>query len=73
MPGATREPGAVSRLLIEYDGTDFSGWARQPGRRTVQSEARAGTVRRVRRDAVSLDRPPDATDAGVHGARQVAS
>ncbi|MGI9209354.1 MAG: tRNA pseudouridine(38-40) synthase TruA, partial [Rhodococcus sp. (in: high G+C Gram-positive bacteria)] len=26
------------RLDIAYDGTDFSGWARQPGRRTVCGE-----------------------------------
>ncbi|MEV1201253.1 tRNA pseudouridine(38-40) synthase TruA, partial [Microbispora rosea] len=26
------------RLDLGYDGTDFSGWARQPGRRTVQGE-----------------------------------
>ncbi|MER6794463.1 tRNA pseudouridine synthase A, partial [Amycolatopsis mediterranei] len=24
------------RLDVSYDGTGFSGWARQPGRRTVQ-------------------------------------
>src|SRR5262249_49352555 len=28
----------VTKLTIEYDGTGFSGWARQPGERTVQAE-----------------------------------
>ena len=26
------------RLDFAYDGTDFSGWAAQPGRRTVEAE-----------------------------------
>ena len=30
------------KLTIEYDGTDFRGWARQPERRTVEGELRRG-------------------------------
>lgn len=26
------------RLTLEYDGTNFSGWAAQPGLRTVEDE-----------------------------------
>ena len=28
----------TSRMLLEYDGRAFSGWARQPEQRTVQAE-----------------------------------
>ena len=31
------------KLTLEYDGTAFRGWARQPGARTVEAEL-LGTV-----------------------------
>ena len=59
------------RLTLEYDGTNFSGWAAQPGRRTVEGELRRAL------DAVypSWDGLAVAgrTDAGVHARGQVAS
>lgn len=53
------------RLDLAYDGTDFSGWARQPGLRTVEDElARAlGTVLRSPPPALTVG---GRTDAGVH-------
>ena len=59
------------RLTLEYDGTGFSGWAAQPGRRTVEGELRAAL------DAVYPAWEGLAvagrTDAGVHACGQVAS
>lgn len=58
------------RLDLAYDGTGFSGWAEQPGRRTV-----AGLVRSA---LEVLSRAParlvvaGRTDAGVHASGQVA-
>jgi tRNA pseudouridine38-40 synthase len=62
---------AVARLDIEYDGTAFAGWARQPGHRTVQGELeRALAV--VLRAPVALT-VAGRTDRGVHAWGQVAS
>jgi tRNA pseudouridine38-40 synthase len=60
-----------ARLTIEYDGTGFSGWARQPGRRSVQEELERAlaVVRRVPTPLTVAGR----TDAGVHALAQVAS
>ncbi|MCY9787538.1 tRNA pseudouridine(38-40) synthase TruA [Nocardiopsis sp. EMB25] len=59
------------RLDIAYDGTDFSGWAVQPGRRTVQGELEAALARVLRLPSVSLT-CAGRTDAGVHARGQVA-
>jgi tRNA pseudouridine38-40 synthase len=63
---------AVARLLIEYDGTEFSGWARQPGLRTVQGELERALCMVLQRDSVPLT-VAGRTDAGVHAVGQVAS
>ncbi|MBF0663872.1 MULTISPECIES: tRNA pseudouridine(38-40) synthase TruA [unclassified Rhodococcus (in: high G+C Gram-positive bacteria)] len=58
------------RLDIAYDGTDFSGWARQPGRRTVcgEIEEKLGAIVRTPVLLTVAGR----TDAGVHASGQVA-
>lgn len=53
------------RLDFGYDGTDFSGWAAQPGRRTVEHELSAGLGRILRVDPPKLT-VAGRTDAGVH-------
>jgi tRNA pseudouridine38-40 synthase len=59
------------RLDIEYDGSGFAGWARQPGMRTVQSELETA-LETVLREPVALT-VAGRTDAGVHARGQVAS
>ncbi len=58
------------RLDLAYDGTDFSGWAAQPGRRTV-----AGVLSEAFSTLFRADLPlvvAGRTDAGVHARGQVA-
>ncbi len=61
----------VVRLTLAYDGAGFSGWAAQPGLRTVESELSAA-LERILGDPVSLS-VAGRTDAGVHALGQVAS
>jgi tRNA pseudouridine38-40 synthase len=57
---------------VSYDGTDFSGWAAQPGRRTVAGVL-SGEIERLFGigGAVGLT-VAGRTDAGVHASGQVA-
>jgi tRNA pseudouridine38-40 synthase len=61
----------VLKLTLEYDGSGFRGWARQPGQRTVEG---------VMREALNAVYPgwdglavAGRTDGGVHALGQVAS
>ncbi|UJW36440.1 tRNA pseudouridine(38-40) synthase TruA [Saccharothrix sp. AJ9571] len=59
-------------MEVSYDGTNFSGWAKQPGRRTVQGVLEDTLAKQppgvsVPRSVVVAGR----TDAGVHAAAQV--
>ena len=63
---------AVARLLLEYDGTGFAGWARQPGERSVQGELERALRTVLRCECVPLT-VAGRTDRGVHAQAQVAS
>lgn len=67
------EPGFVRlRLDLAYDGKDFSGWAKQTARRTVQGEIE-DALRTVTRSERTYDLTvAGRTDAGVHARGQVA-
>jgi tRNA pseudouridine38-40 synthase len=59
------------RLTLEYDGTDFHGWARQPGLRTVEGVLREALDAVFPRwDGLAV---AGRTDTGVHATGQVAS
>ncbi len=67
----------VTKLTLEYDGTDFIGWARQPGLRTVQEEVERA-LRTVLGETSATGEPltltvAGRTDRGVHAWEQVAS
>lgn len=59
------------RLDIEYDGTDFAGWAKQPGLPSIESSLEEVLSRILQRQiALSV---AGRTDAGVHARGQVVS
>jgi tRNA pseudouridine38-40 synthase len=66
----------VTKLTLEYDGSEFAGWARQPGLRTVQEELERA-LRTVLGERGADGEPltltvAGRTDRGVHAWGQVA-
>ncbi len=66
------EAGTVRlRIDLSYDGSAFSGWAAQPGRRTVEGVVAAALGRVLRLPAPPKLTVAGRTDAGVHARGQV--
>ncbi len=57
--------------LVEYDGADFAGWARQPNARTVEGEL-SNALETILRHPVKIS-VAGRTDAGAHASGQVVS
>jgi tRNA pseudouridine38-40 synthase len=60
------------RIDLSYDGTDFSGWAAQPGQRTVEGELSLALGHVLRRPEPPRLTVAGRTDSGVHARGQAA-
>lgn len=70
-PAAPSGPLVRVRMLVAYDGTDFRGFAEQPGQRTIAG-ALSAAITKVVRVPVELT-CAGRTDRGVHAWGQVVS
>ena len=61
-------PTRMLQLVLHYDGTGFSGWQRQPDRRTVQGVLETALTRLCAAPTAALG--AGRTDAGVHARGQ---
>src|SRR5690625_1415622 len=65
--GGMNEETIRLRIDLAYDGTAFSGWAKQPGLRTVQGEPEHALALLLRRENNDVALTVGGrTDAGVH-------
>jgi tRNA pseudouridine38-40 synthase len=64
-------PSVLLKISLGYDGTDFSGWAAQPGRRTVEAVLSEALGRVLRLPEAPRLTVAGRTDAGVHARGQV--
>ena len=69
--GVGETEGATLVMRLGYRGAGFSGWAEQPGRRTMAGELR-GALETVLRRPIEME-VAGRTDAGVHALGQCAS
>lgn len=71
---STANPAEPLRVRVDlaYDGTEFSGWAAQPGLRTVEGELTAAVTTILRSAEPVRLTVAGRTDAGVHARGQVA-
>lgn len=58
-------------IVLSYDGTDYHGWQKQPGRRTIQGVVEEALARLAGADIGIIG--AGRTDAGVHALGQTAS
>ena len=71
-PGYTNQVTTRLRIDLAYDGTGFSGWAKQPGRPSIQGVLEEALCRVLRCDAGDVSIVvAGRTDAGVHATGQV--
>lgn len=69
LPPPRPAPDWTARLLVEYDGTDFVGWAKQPGQRSVEAEFER-VLTQILGECPRII-VGGRTDTGVHAAGQV--
>lgn len=70
-PTLTPESGFFrAQITLSYDGTNFSGWAKQRERRTIQGELELALATLYRQEVETV--VAGRTDAGVHAINQVA-